>query len=148
MKYRIIALACVLPFFYTAPVLAEDNSDHVIKYRQYVMSSISDHYKAIKYLTAGKITQPEQWLPHIRSLNDMAKMVEGGFPEGSDFGETDAKEAIWENKDDFNQKAQELVKVSDAMLKLIQSNDREGVKKQVTEIGQSCKSCHKKYREK
>jgi len=148
MNYRIIALAAIFSFFGTQPVLAEDDSEHVIKYRQYLMSSISAHYKALKYLTDGKISQPEQWLPHIRSLNDMAKMVAGAFPEDSDFGETDAKEAIWTNKDDFNQKAQELVKTSDMMLKLIQNNDRENAKKQVTELGQACKSCHKKYREK
>ena len=148
MNNRIITLACVLAFIGTQPVLAEDSSEHVIKYRQYLMSSISDHNKSLKYLTAGKITQPEQWLPHIRALNDMAKMVEGAFPEDSDFGETDAKEAIWANKEDFNQKAQELVKASDLMLELIQKNDRKGVKKQMTAIGDSCKSCHKKYREK
>lgn len=149
MKNRsVIVLACFAVYFFVPPVMAEDDSERVIKYRQYMMSAISQHYKSLKYLTSGKITQPEQWAPHVRSLNDLSKMVAGAFPEGSDFGETDAKEAIWENKDDFNQKAQDMVKVSDSMFTLMKNNDRDGVSKQVTEIGKTCKSCHKKYREK
>lgn len=147
MKHPII-ISCVLSVLFTLPVQAEDEAEHVIKYRQNLMSSISDHYKSLKLLTGGKISQPDQWLPHARALDDMAKIVAGAFPEGSDFGETDAKEAIWENKDDFNQKAQDLVAVTRDMVQLIQDKDRDGAKKQLGQIGQACKSCHKKYREK
>lgn len=148
MKYQRLILCSVLTGFCSMPAVAEDEAEHVIKYRQYLMSSISDHYKSLKYLTDGKISRSEQWLPHSKALSDMAKMVEGAFPEDSDFGETDAKEAIWSNKDDFNLKAQALVKASDTLLKQIESNDTQGAKKQITEVGESCKSCHKEYREK
>jgi len=148
MKYSIVSISCILSLLILHPAQAEDESDHVIKYRQYLMSSISSHYKSLKLLTAGKITQPEQWLPHARALNDMAKMVEGAFPEGSDFGETDAKEIIWENKNDFNQKSQQLVKVTQDMFQFVQKNEQDKAQKQLNDIGQSCKSCHKEYREK
>lgn len=148
MKYSIVATSCILSFFFMLPTQAEDEADHVIKYRQYLMQSISSHYKSLKYLTSGKISQPAQWLPHAIALKDVSGMVEGAFPEGSDFGDTDAKESIWENKDDFHQKARDSAKLAQDMVQLIQNKDHEGAKVQVGKIGKSCKSCHKKYREK
>ena len=148
MKHPLVAISCFLSLLFILPVQAEDEADHVIKYRQYLMASISSHYKSLKLLTSGKITQPNQWSSHARALHDMAGIVEGAFPEDSDFGETDAKEAIWENKDDFNHKARDLVTVTQELLPLVQNKDQAGAKEQVAKIGQSCKSCHKKYREK
>lgn len=147
MKFHIMIISIFSSCLFHVPVMA-DESEHVIKYRQYLMSSISSHYKSLKYLTSGKITQPEQWLPHSRALNDLAKMVSSAFPEDSDFGETDAKESIWENKEDFNEQAQSLVKASEALLKQIENTETQETGKQMDAIGQSCKSCHKKYREK
>ena len=148
MKRLVILISLFLFCWSALPVMAEDESEHVIKYRQYLMSSISSHFKSLKYLSSGKISRPEQMLPHSRALYDLAKMVETSFPEDSDFGETDAKETIWSNKDDFNQKAKALVKASEALLKPLESNDTSMALKQMDDIGQSCKSCHKKYREK
>ena len=148
MKIRIILTSLLVLCLYNAPLMAQDESEHVIKYRQYLMSSISSHYKSLKYLTSGKISQPQQWLPHSKALNEMAKMVAGAFPDDSDFGETDAKESIWNNKDDFNLKAEDLVHTSEALIKQIENNNKQGVAEQMDNIGQSCKSCHKKYREK
>jgi cytochrome c556 len=148
MKYLLVGVASVLFLFFTVPVCADDEVEHVIKYRQYLMASISSHYKSLKLLTSGKINQPKQWLAHARALKDTAEMVAGAFPEDSDFGETDAKEEIWNNKDDFNQKAQGLVKASHVMLNMILTEDLQKAKKQIDAIGLSCKACHKKYREK
>jgi len=112
------------------------------------MKTISMHYKSLKLLSAGRITQPEQWLPQAQGLNNMAKMVSTAFPEESDFGETDAKESIWENKSDFNKKADELVKSSEKLVSLIEQGKQKQVSELMKEVGQSCKNCHKKYREK
>ncbi len=124
-----------------------DSSENIIKYRQFIMSSISYHFKALKYLATGRITQPNQWLPHAKAMVDMANMIESVFPPDSDFGDTEAKEEIWENKGDFNRKALQLIKASEAMVKLIQANERDKGLEQVKTITKICKSCHKKYRE-
>lgn len=146
--FAMVLLSSVCGLTLVSSAFAQDEVDNVIRYRQYTMSSISDHFKSLKYLSSGKITQPEQWLPHARALNDLAKMVPTMFPEGSDFGETDAKEAIWSNKKDFNQKAQNLVKRSEVLLQSIQNDQRSQVKGDVAQLGKACKACHKKYREK
>ncbi len=151
MKYVVLVLGLCATLFFSGVTSAYgqqgDSSDNVIKYRQYVMSSISSHFKALKYLTTGRITQPQQWLPHAEALLDLTNMIESSFPEDSDFGDTDAKEIIWENKGDFNQKALKLIKASETMVKLIEAQKLDEARKQFNTIAKSCKSCHKKYRE-
>lgn len=142
----LIIFCCSILSSYTA--FSQDDADDVIKYRQNMMKTISMHYKSLKLLSAGRITQPEQWLPQAQGLNNMAKMVPTAFPEESDFGDTDAKEAIWENKPDFNEKADALIKFSGKLVSLIENGEQKQVPELMREISQSCKDCHKKYREK
>lgn len=142
----LIIIFCSVCYSYSA--FSEDDSEDLIKYRQYMMKSISMHYKSLKLLSAGRISQSEQWLPQARGLNDMAKMIATAFPEESDFGDTDAKESIWENKPDFNEKADVLVKHSGQLVSLIEQGRQKQVSELLREVGQSCKDCHKSYREK
>ena len=146
-----LSLTLSLSFLFSSISFAfgpeEDSSENVIKYRQYVMNAMSNHFKALKFLATGRITQPDQWLPHARSMVDMANMIESAFPAESDFGDTEAKEEIWENKGDFNQKALKLIKASEATVKLIEANGHDKVLEQIKEVSNTCKACHKKYRE-
>lgn len=151
MKYVVLIFALSISVFFTSLTFAYgpggDSSENVIKYRQYVMASISSHFKALKYLTTGRITQPRQWLPHARAMVDMANIIETSFPKGSDFGNTEARKSIWENKGDFNQKGIKLIKASKKMVQLIEAGKMDDARKQVKNISRTCKSCHKKYRE-
>lgn len=148
MKHSILMIIFSFTICYSYAAFSQDESEDVIKYRQNMMETISMHYKSLKLLSAGRITQPEQWLPQAQGLNNMAKMVSTAFPEESDFGETDAKEAIWENKSDFNQKADDLVKFSGKLVSLIEQGKQKQVSELLREVSQSCKNCHKEYREK
>lgn len=148
MKFFLLVIVFFSSTFYSYAIFSQDESDDVIRYRQNMMKTISMHYKSLKLLSAGRITQADQWLPQAQGLNNMAKMISTGFPEDTDFGETDAKESIWENKADFNEKADALVKLSKELVLLIEQNKNNEVAGLMKDVGQSCKSCHKKYREK
>jgi len=71
MKHPIVAISCFLSLLFMLPVQAEDDAEHVIKYRQYLMASISSHYKSLKLLTSGKRPQPNQWSSHARDIDDI-----------------------------------------------------------------------------
>ncbi len=148
MKHYISMIIFCCSICYSYAAFSQDDSEDVIKYRQNMMKTISMHYKSLKLLSAGRITQPEQWLPQAQGLNNMAKMITTAFPEESDFGETDAKESIWENKPDFNEKADALVKFSGKLVSLIEQGEQKQVPELMREVSQSCKNCHKNYREK
>ncbi|MCU7818531.1 MAG: cytochrome c [gamma proteobacterium symbiont of Lucinoma myriamae] len=148
MKHSFLVVVFCCSIFYSFTAFSQDDADDVIKYRQNMMKTISMHYKSLKLLSAGRITQPDQWLPQAQGLNNMAKMTTTAFPEESDFGETDAKESIWENKPDFNKKAEALLKFSGKLVSVIEQGKQQQAAELLREISQSCKNCHKKYREK
>ena len=146
LSISMIIFCCSICYSYSA--FSQNDSEDVIKYRQNMMKTISMHYKSLKLLSAGRITQPDQWLPQAQGLNNMAKMISTAYPEESDFGDTDAKESIWENKPDFNEKADALVRFSGKLVSLIEQGQQKQVPELMREVSQSCKNCHKNYREK
>lgn len=148
MKHSISMVIFCCSILYSYSAFSQDDAEDVIKYRQNMMKTISMHYKSLKLLSAGRITQPEQWLPQAQGLNNMTKMITTAYPEESDFGDTDAKESIWENKPDFNEKADDLVKFSGQLVSAIEQGKQQHASELLREVSQSCKNCHKKYREK
>jgi cytochrome c556 len=71
-----------------------------------------------------------------------------GFPEGSDMvADSDALPEIWENREDFADKAKAL---NDAAAQLAEAapsmGGRGDLAPMVGEIGQACKACHDDYR--
>ncbi|MEA3413780.1 MAG: cytochrome c, partial [Pseudomonadota bacterium] len=68
------------------------------------------------------------------------------FPEGSDFGETDALEKIWEDWDAFEKAAKKADSEADALLKASESGDAKAVQKAFKDMSEACKGCHKKFR--
>lgn len=134
--------------FNSLTVFAEDDAESVIKYRQNVMSIMSMHYKSLKLLSVGRVNRPEQWLPHAQGLNHMATMIVSVYPKGTNSVKSDAKESIWRNKEDFNQKAKALVQHTEQLVTLVKQNDHKQIMQLMREVSQSCKDCHKHYREK
>ena len=69
------------------------------------------------------------------------------FPEGSDFGETNALDAVWEKFDDFKQAAANAEKATAALVKAAESGDEGAIKARFGDVGKACKACHKEYKE-
>ena len=65
------------------------------------------------------------------------------FPEGSDFGDTDALESIWTDRSGFEKAAQQLVDASGELITVSQSEDMKAIGRAV---GGTCKNCHDNYR--
>ena len=144
----IILFLSLFVIFNSQLALAEDDLESLVKYRQYMMKIISNHYKSLKLLSVGRVNRPEQWLPHAQGLNNLAKMIVTVYPEGTFSNKSDAKEAIWSNKEDFNQKAEALVEHTEKLVSLIEQGQQKQTGQLFREISQTCKSCHKHYREK
>ena len=125
-----------------------DNTEQLIKFRQNTMKSLSANSKMIKAVLTQNINS--QHLAQLTTnLSASAKMMKGNFPEGSDFGDTDAKEAIWENKADFDSKIKDFEKATSELLTAVKQNAAKSkLMDSYQAVGKNCKSCHKKYREK
>jgi len=147
-KFLLSALSIILGLSSYSNIAFADEPDDIIAYRQNIMKSLTTNSKMIKAILNKKVSH--QHLPELTAqLSSVAVMLNGNFPEGSDFGETDAKEDIWENKSDFNSKIKDLEKVTKQLSIAVQEQATNKVLlERYISIGKSCKACHKKYREK
>ena len=126
---------------------AEYEPEDLIEYRHEVMEAIKGHNKAIKAILEGKVPYNDHLDMHMTSLGAHLGRVGELFPEGSDFGETDAKDAIWDNPEKFKQtveKAQEAFVTFKAVVAEGDSRVSLGAHKKFGKA--SCGNCHKSFK--
>lgn len=131
----VAALSIVTAF--ATPAQADEES--IIKYRQAVMTAIAAHGKAIDLNLKGKVDRGADVAGHAAALASLATSVGELFPEGSDFGETDALGEIWANMDDFQAKSKDLKSAADALAADTSAANYDALR-------DTCKACHKKYK--
>ena len=74
-----------------------------------------------------------------------AKEIPSAFPEGSN--SKGSKPEIWENWSDFESNANAFGLASVELARAARSNDVELTTAAATAMGDTCKACHKKYRQ-
>lgn len=142
-----IILVCVALLFPVTSI-AEDNPENYIKYRKAVMKAIGGHMGASSQIVRGKITSDAALSLHSKALADLNMNLTKLFPEGSDFGETRAKESIWDDWAKFEAAAKKGEEATAAFSTAVRTGDSEKIKAAFKEVGKSCKGCHKEYRKK
>ena len=126
---------------------AESDPENVIKYRQGAMSALGGHMSASAQIVRGKVDYGDHLLFHAEAIEAISRRVSALFPEGSDFGETDAKEAVWEKWDEFQTAARKAQQAAGDYLVAVKGGDKAVVGKAFRSLADACKQCHKKFRE-
>ena len=127
---------------------AEVDAEAYIQYRQNLMENAKTHTKGIGNVLKGKLSTKENVVRHARALHEVTMMFPTAFPEGSDFGETSAKEKIWEEMDNFKAAAKKNQDAAAALIKAAESGDMAAIGAAMKDVGKSCKGCHKEFRSK
>ena len=122
--------------------------ENYIKYRQAVMKAIGGHTGAASQIVRGKVAPEGALAMHAKALADLSTNITQLFPEGSDFGETKAKEVIWEQWDKFEKAAVASKQATAAFSEAAASGDAERISAAFKDVGKSCKGCHKDFRQK
>lgn len=144
MKRNFVLMIAAL-FAGTANVQAEAPEDY-IKYRQAMMKAIGGHTGAASQIVRGKVAPEGDLLMHAKALAELNANITRLFPEGSDFGETKAKEEIWAQWDKFEQAAGNAEKATAAFSEAVTGGDAAQIAKAFKDVGKSCKGCHKDFR--
>jgi len=148
MNKKILFLLCV----FAAPMLqaAEDYEPQgVIKYRQAIMRSISGHNVAIKQVVSGQFPDNGQIPQHVAALSNLFSELDTLFPEGSDFGKTNAKSEIWDEPEKFATTLKKARKAFQAFQAASSSTDHKVLGKALKAFGKgSCGLCHKSFKQK
>lgn len=126
---------------------AEDDPDAIIKYRQGVMKAQGGLMTAMSQVVRGKVkNRDDDFKAFAQALTATTSDIPSMFPEGSDFGETDALEKIWEDWDAFEKAANKADTEAAALLKASESGDDKAIQKAFKDMSEACKGCHKEFR--
>jgi cytochrome c556 len=127
----------------------EYEAEDLIEYRHEVMEAIKGHNKAIKAILEGKVPYDDHLDMHMASLEAMLGRVGELFPEGSDFGETDAKDAIWDNPEKFKQSVEKAQNAFETFKSVVAKGDKRAGLDAHKKFGKaSCGNCHKSFKKK
>ncbi len=117
-----------------------------IDYRQGVMGAIGGNMASTAAIVIDGADFGENLLMHVRFLVDATQDIPSLFPEGSDFGETDALPSIWEEPEKFAERSRENHEAAIALLEAVEQGDETVVRSAFRDLGQSCRSCHEDFR--
>ncbi|MGB5568897.1 MAG: cytochrome c [Sedimenticolaceae bacterium] len=125
-----------------------EEPENYIKYRQAMMTAIGGHNGAATQIMRGKVDPEGDLVIHANALAALSSNIPRLFPEGSDFGETKAKDEIWSEWDKFEQAANDAKMATAAFSEAVSSGDADRIAKTFKDVGDSCKGCHKEFRQK
>ncbi len=120
--------------------------EDVIKYRKSVMKATGAHMGAVNAILSSKVDYKNDLADHAKAIAGLTKNVAGLFPKDSDFGDTDALDAVWKKTTDFNSRAKDAKDKSEAFVKAVATNDQAKMKTAFGQLNDACKACHKDFR--
>lgn len=146
MKY----IAFILAISFTPLAYSDDyEAESLIKYRHDTMTAIKGHNNAIKAIVKGKVPYDNHFDVHLSSLEALFNQIDSLFPEGSDFGETHAKDEIWDNPEKFSKTVEKAKQALAEFKKIAKQGNKKATGKAFKEFGKaSCGSCHKSFKKK
>jgi len=126
------------------------SADDALTYRKSVFQAIKWHFGPLVEMAKGNLPySPEQAQHHADALAALAKMIEEGFPAGSDqtTERTRALPKIWQDWDGFTDLVNRL-ETTTAEMASSAGGGRGAIAQQVRPIGGTCKECHDSFRAK
>jgi cytochrome c556 len=132
-------------------VMAEERKspeDAAIEYRQSAFYMIKSHFGPMAAMVKGeKEFNAEEFTKNAEAVAILSKFPINGFIEGSNKGHTEAKDAVWSNMDDFKKKMETFQVEAASLAEVAKGGDMAAIKPQFGKVGESCKACHKEYKE-
>ena len=129
------------------PMGAMSDEKGDIKYRQAIMKGNSSHAGAIALIAKGNVSQDSALQGHAHALLELAKIMPAAFKNNSAASGTRAKTEVWSDWAGFEGKAQAFEKAAMAIVTASKSGPG-AVKAKLGDLFDTCKSCHKNYRNK
>ena len=119
-------------------------------YRQSVFALIALNFGPVAAMAKGDIEWDDLKLAaYAEELDQVANLkLTNGFTADSREGKTRARPEIWENLDDFEVKLTKLRSATKDLKIAAKSSDKDQIIAAIVATGNSCKSCHDKYKTK
>ena len=125
-------------------------NEELIDYRQDSMEAIEIHFKSIKKILEEDVPFKSHLSMHVSALVDYSEIMPDLFAEGSEGG--DALDEIWDDEDLYE--SSRLIKMMglfkgavNELKNRVEEDDSDAILKAFEGVGNSCRGCHRRYRE-
>lgn len=126
-------------------------AERAIEYRQAVFKVVAGNFGPLAQNAQGKLElQPGAARKYAERLAAIAEFPRDAFPDISREGKTKAKPEIWTDRAEFDKLLNDFGAAAKALAAVTAnaSANPEDFKAAVGAVGNSCKGCHDKFREK
>ena len=126
-------------------------AEKAIEYRQAVFKIVAGNFGPLAQNAQGKLElQPGAARKHAERLASIADFARDAFPDISREGKTKAKPEIWSDRAEFERLLTEFNTAARSLAAVTSKADAspEDFKAAVGAVGNTCKGCHDKFREK
>ncbi len=145
-KIAFAVLALALPFAAEAQTVKPEDQ---IKLRKSAYALMGYNFASLAAMAQGKKPfNKDEAARNAQLVATLAPVPGQFFGNDTDFGETKAKPEIWKNRSDFDAKMEKMKREAAKLPQVAGAGDMGAFKKQVSDTGAACKSCHDDYREK
>jgi cytochrome c556 len=125
--------------FFVTPVSADVISDRKNGFR--------DNSIAIRAITKSIRNKDFQnIIENAKKIEQWSIVMSEYFPIGSNQGNTNASENIWQDFDSFKLKILDNTNTAQALILAAESKNLSNVKQLTSELGSTCQSCHMKFK--
>jgi cytochrome c556 len=133
-------------FFVAAQVLAHQGATGIVKERMDAFKASQTHLKsAVKAAKADNFDETQKL---ARLLADWGTKMPDFFPAGSDIMPSEAAPTIWSDMEGFKRAATQFADAANQLAAASAARNKEAVFASIKQVGASCKSCHRVYRQK
>lgn len=146
-----IALASSIAFTATANADKKKKSPEELaaKYRQNTFQMVKHHFGPMAGMVKGKIDyNKDVFAKNADALALLGQLTSNGFDVEGTAKKSRAKKGIWENKAEFNKVVAAFEENTQALSEAAKSGELDTIKPVFAKVADTCKQCHKEYREK
>jgi cytochrome c556 len=137
--------------FLTAASAAGPKPEDAAKYRQSVYTIIGWNFKPIGAMVKGEVPFDAAAVTrHAQYVELMSQAALEGFPKGSGpdaVKNTEAKSEIWTDWDEFKIKMNDFQQEAAKLSEVAKGGDESAIKAQFGKTAETCKACHKEFRQ-
>jgi cytochrome c556 len=135
----------------TAANAAGPKPEDAAKYRHSVFTIIGWNFKPVGAMVKGEVPfDAAAVVRHAQYVELMSQAALEGFPKGSGpdaVKNTEAKPEIWTNWDQFETAMNDFQQEATKLTEVAKGGDEAAIKAQFGKTAETCKACHKEFRE-
>ena len=144
---RKLSVIAAVGFVLSCAALAHEGHEHatgVVRERMELMTDMGKRLLAIsKRLRANK--ELDRIAPDAHAIKEASGKITAEFPSGSTQFPTAARPVVWQQWDDFAEKAKKLQTEAEK-LSATSPSDGDALRKQFRAVAYACNGCHETYR--